>query len=94
MGVQTRGLRKHLGLAEEALLALRIRKPVYFRRLRGSCYEALPERKATAFTLDYQAADPVARTAIELYNAKLPPGDESIDYPALTAELRQPAKPG
>jgi hypothetical protein len=91
MGGQTRGLGKYPGLAEEALLALRTRKPVYLIGAFGGCaqavIEALRGRKPAALTLDYQAADPVARTAIELYNAKLPSGGESIDYSALTAEF-------
>jgi hypothetical protein len=64
---------------------------VYLIGAFGGCAEAVIEalrgRRPTALTLDYQAADPVARTAIELYNSKLPPGDESIDYSALTAEF-------
>jgi hypothetical protein len=91
MGGQTGGLGKYPGLAEEALLALRTRKPVYLIGAFGGCAEAVIEalrgRKPTALTLDYQATDPLARTAIELYNAKLPPCDEPIDYPVLTAEF-------
>jgi hypothetical protein len=91
MGGQTRGLGKYPGLAEEALLALRTQKPVYLIGAFGGCAEAVIEallgRKAPALALDCQAADPVARATIELYNAQLPPGGESIDYPALTAEF-------
>jgi SLOG cluster2/TIR domain len=91
IGGQTRGLGKYPGLAEEALLAMRARKPVYLIGAFGGSTEAIIEAihgsKPAALTFDYQAADPVARAAIDLYNAKIPPGEESIDYHALTAEF-------
>ena len=93
MGGQARGLGKYPGLAEEALLALRAAKPVYLIGAFGGCTEAVIEAlrgtKPAALTLDYQAADDVPRTAIELYNSQVPPGGELIDYPALTAEFEK-----
>jgi SLOG cluster2/TIR domain len=91
MGGQTRGLGKYPGLVEEALLAMRARKPVYLIGAFGGAAEAIIEAihgsKPAALTFDYQAADPAARAAIDLYNAKIPPGEESIDYHALTTEF-------
>jgi hypothetical protein len=91
MGGQTRGLGKYPGLAEEALLAMRARKPVYLIGAFGGCadavIEALRGRKPAVLTFDYQAADTVVRAGAELYNAKIPAGGEPIDYPALTAEF-------
>jgi hypothetical protein len=93
LGGQARGLGKYPGLAEEALLALRARKPVYLIGAFGGCAEAVIEAlrgsKPTALTLDYQVAENLSGAAIELYNSQLPPGGEPIDYTALTAEFEE-----
>jgi hypothetical protein len=93
LGGQARGLGKYPGLAEEALLALRAGKPVYLIGAFGGCAEAIIEalrgNEPAALTLDYQAVDSVAGAAIQLYNSQLPPGGESIDYKALTAEFER-----
>ena len=93
LGGQARGLGKYPGLAEEALLALRARKPVYLIGAFGGCaqavIEALRGNKPAALTLDYQAAESVSGAAIELYNSQIPPGGDSIDYIALTAEFER-----
>ena len=91
LGGQARGLGKYPGLAEEALLVLRARKPVYLIGAFGGCAEAVIQalcgKKPTALTLDYQAAESVSGAAIELYNSQLAPGSEPIDYKALIAEF-------
>ncbi len=93
LGGQARGLGKYPGLAEEAQLALRARKPVYLIGAFGGCaaavIEALRGNKPAALTLDYQAAEVVPREAIDLYNSQVSPGGEPIDYPALTAEFER-----
>jgi hypothetical protein len=91
LGGQTRGLGKYPGLAEEALLALRSGKPVFligaFGGGAGTVIEALRAKKSVELTLDYQAAEPLAGAAIELYNSQVPAGGEPINYKALTAEF-------
>lgn len=93
LGGQARGLGRYPGIAEEALLALRAGKPVYLIGAFGggadAVIEALRGNKPTALTLDYQAADPPLRAAIELYNSQVPAGAEPIDYKALTAEFEK-----
>jgi hypothetical protein len=91
LGGQARGIGKYPGLAEEALLALRAGKPLYLIGAFGGCadavIEALRGNKPAALSLDYQAADPLPRATIELYNSQVPAGGEPIDYKALTAEF-------
>lgn len=93
LGGQARGIGKYPGLAEEALLALRAGKPVYLIGAFGGCAEAVIEalrgNKPAALSLDYQAADPLPAAAIQLYNSQVPPGGETIDYAALTAEFKK-----
>jgi SLOG cluster2 len=71
--------------------ALRTHQPVYLIGAFGGCAEAviaaLYGRKPAALTLDYQAADPIARDTIRLYNAQHTSSEEPIDYPLLTAEF-------
>jgi hypothetical protein len=93
LGGQARGLGKYPGLAEEALLALRSGKPVFLIGGFGGCaefvIEALRGKKPVELTLDYQAAEQVPAAAIKLYNDQLSPGEEPIDYQALTAEFEE-----
>jgi len=93
LGGQARGLGKYPGLAEEALLALRAGKPLFLIGAFGGCagvvIEALRGNKPAEFTLNYQAADAVPAAAIELYNSQVQPGDEPIDYKALSAEFEK-----
>lgn len=91
LGGQARGLGKYPGIAEEALLALRARKPVFLIGAFGggadAVIEALRRNKPEALTLDYQAADTLPRATIELFNSQVPAGGEPIDYKTLTAEF-------
>ena len=91
MGGQTRGLGKYPGLAEEALLAIRARKPVYLVGGFGGCAEAVIEalhgNAPMVLTLSFQSEPNKARSAMELFNRQRPADVEPIDYPALTSEF-------
>lgn len=86
-----RGLGRYPGLAEEALFALRSRKPVYLIGAFAGCTEAIIEalrgEKPVGLTDAERLRDPSVRAAFELYNSQLADGLESIDYGALTAEF-------
>jgi SLOG cluster2/TIR domain len=82
------GLGRYPGLAEEALLALRAKKPVYLVGAFGGCTEAIIEalrgNKPAAFTDEVRLAGADQQAAADLYNST---AAESIDYAALTAEF-------
>lgn len=86
-----RGSGRYPGLAEEALLALRARKPVYLIGAFGGCTEATIEalrgKRPSAFTELERLTDPEVRAAMELYNSQVAADGERIDYNALTAEF-------
>ncbi len=93
LGGQARGLGKYPGLAEEALLALRQKKPVYLLGGFGGCAEAVIQalcgETPKMLTHDFQSETPAAREAIAIYNAQLRSDDGQIDYPALVSEFQR-----
>ena len=93
LGGQARGLGKYPGLAEEALLAIRQKKPVYLLGAFGGCTEAVIQaicgQKPETLTLEFQGASAEAGEAIALYNAQLRRGDEPIDYTAMVSEFEK-----
>lgn len=82
------GLGRYPGLAEEALLALRAKKPVYLVGAFGGCTEAIIDailgKKPAAFTKAVRLAGEDQQAACELYNKS---AAEPVDYDALTAEF-------
>ncbi|MES2921924.1 MAG: TIR domain-containing protein [Verrucomicrobiota bacterium] len=82
------GLGRYPGLAEEALLAFRAKKPVYLIGAFGGCTEAIIEalrgHKPAAFTEAVRLAEADQRAAADLYNSS---AAESVEYAALTAEF-------
>jgi hypothetical protein len=85
------GLGRYPGLAEEALLALRSRKPVFLVGAFGGCTAALIEgllgRKPAAFKETARLATAEIRAVRDLYHDRLAPGAERVDYASFTAEL-------
>jgi SLOG cluster2/TIR domain len=83
------GLGRYPGLAEEALLAIRSKKPVYLVGAFGGCAEAIIEairgNKPAALTDPVRLAGESQRTAADLYNSNW--RSEPVDYAALTAEF-------
>jgi hypothetical protein len=89
----TGGLGRWPGLLEEAILALRTRKPVYLIGAFGGCTEAifaaLQGRKPAAFTEAERLSAQSVRDALAIYHQRLPADTERVDYAALCAELER-----
>ena len=90
------GLGRYPGLAEEALLAIRSKKPVYLVGAFGGCTEAIIEairgNQPAAFTEAVRLAGTEQRKAAEKYNSNSP--SEPIDYAALTGEFEKAGMAG
>lgn len=82
------GLGRYPGLSEEALLALRGKKPIYLVGAFGGCTAAIIDailgKKPAAFTKEVRLAGEAQQAACELYNKS---AAEPVDYDALTAEF-------